>query len=56
METTGHSLANPRILAESGIEALFIRNIEKGDRDLRLEDRSMEFIWRPMYSHLGRRA
>ena len=43
-------------MAEAGIEAVFILNIEPEDRLLRLEDRAMEFIWRPMYSHLARRA
>lgn len=56
METTGHSIANPRVLAEAGIEAIFVLNIEPDDRKLRLEDRALEFIWRPMFDHLGRRA
>ena len=56
METSGHSIGSPRLMAEAGIEAVFILNIEPEDRLLRLEDRAMEFIWRPMYSHLARRA
>ena len=56
METSGHSIASPRLMAEAGIEAVFILNIEPEDRQLRLKDRAMEFIWRPMYSHLARRA
>jgi Glycosyl hydrolases family 38 N-terminal domain len=56
METSGHSIANPRVLAESGIEAVFMLHIEQEDRKLRLQDKSMEFVWRPMYDHLGRRA
>jgi Glycosyl hydrolases family 38 N-terminal domain len=56
MEETGHSLANPRLLAESGIEALFIQNIEDEDRKNRLIEGSMEFVWRPQYKHLGRRT
>lgn len=52
----GHSIANPRLLAEAGIEAIFILNIEQDDRDIRLGERSMEFVWRPQYNHLGRRA
>ena len=28
IEKNGHSISNPRLLAESGIEAIFILNIE----------------------------
>ena len=36
METSGHSAANPRVLSEAGIEAIFILNIEPEDRRLKL--------------------
>lgn len=47
MDKSGHSIANPRLLSESGIEAIFIRHIEEDDRKIRLSERSMEFVWRP---------
>lgn len=56
IETSGHSLANPRLLAESGIEALYMLNIDPEEKEKRIKESSMEFIWRPMYWHLARRA
>ena len=56
LETTGHSITNPRILSESGIESLFMLHIQPDERKERLRYAEMEFVWRPMYSHLGSRA
>lgn len=49
LDSYGHSSTNARIMAESGAEALFIRNIDPKDRELRLYLKSMEYIWRPNF-------
>jgi hypothetical protein len=56
MSGSGHSIGNPRVLSESGIEAVFILNVDPDDRKARLERKDLEFIWRPMYGHLGRKT
>ena len=56
LENSGQSAANPRLLSESGIEAMFILHIDPEERQRRLEYSEMEFVWRPMYSHLGRKS
>ena len=53
METTGHSITAPRILSESGIESFFILHVPHDERKERLKYAQMEFLWRPLYSHLG---
>ena len=35
---------------------MFILNVDPQERKRRLEYQEMEFVWRPMYSHLGKRA
>ena len=52
----GHSATNARLLADSGAEALFIRNVDPQDRQKRLDTKSMEYIWRPNFQHLGRKS
>ena len=52
----GHSATNARLYAESGIEALFIANIDPHDKRKRLETNSMEFLWRPNFQHLSRKS
>ena len=49
----GHSSANPRLFAGMGFDAWFFARLDYQDKVKRLENSEMEFIWRPMYSHLG---
>lgn len=56
METSGHSASNPRLLAEAGIEAIFILHLSPEERLQRLEWAEMEFVWRPMFGHLGKKT
>lgn len=53
LETTGNSAAIPRLMSESGIESLFVLNVQPDERKERLKYAEMEFLWRPMYGHLG---
>lgn len=52
----GHSSANARLFAEMGFDALIFARIDYQDKDARLMDKTMEFVWRPMHSTLGDRA
>jgi hypothetical protein len=56
LDLYGHSSTNARLYAESGIEAIFIKNIDPSERKVRLENQTMEYLWRPNYYNLGRKA
>lgn len=49
----GHSSANPRLFADMGFEAWFFARLDHADRDQRLKDKSMNFLWRPFAEHFG---
>jgi lysosomal alpha-mannosidase len=52
----GHSSANARLSAEMGFDAWFFARLDYQDKERRLADKEMEFIWRPFYDSLGSRA
>jgi hypothetical protein len=52
----GHSNANQRLFAEMGFDAFFIARLDYQDKEKRLADRTMEFVWRPMFDTLGESA
>jgi len=52
----GHSAANPRLFAEMGFDAWFFARLDYEDKDLRLKNKEMEFIWRPFWDELGERG
>jgi hypothetical protein len=49
----GHSNANARLFAEMGLDAVFFSRVDYQDKQVRLDNQSLEFIWRPMFSSLG---
>jgi hypothetical protein len=49
----GHSSANPRLFADMGFEGWFFARLDHADRDERLKDKSMNFLWRPFSEHFG---
>ena len=49
----GHSTANPRLFADMGFDAWMFARISWDDKDQRLKDQSMNFLWRPMKEHFG---
>ena len=49
----GHSNANPRLFADMGFEAWFFARLDHADRDQRLQDKSMNYLWRPFAEHFG---
>ncbi len=50
----GHSNGNPRLFAEMGFDAVFFARADYQDREKRLNESSMEFLWRPFFNHLGK--
>lgn len=52
----GHSNAAPRIFAEMGFDAWFFARLDYMDKEVRLNNTEMEFIWRPMFNHQGTRT
>jgi lysosomal alpha-mannosidase len=52
----GHSNANQRLFAEMGFDAFFIARLDYQDKQKRLKDKTMEFVWRPMWDTLGESA
>ena len=49
----GHSAANPRLFADMGFEAWFFATLDYADKAKRLEEGSMNFLWRPFSKHFG---
>ena len=43
----GHSVTNARLFAEMGFDALFFGRIDHQDKDKRMKEQSLEFIWNP---------
>ena len=50
----GHSNVSPRLFADMGFDAWFFARLDYQDKDKRLQDIEMEFLWRPMYNHFGK--
>ena len=49
----GHSNANPRLFADMGFDAWIFGRIDYEDRDKRLKEKAMEWIWKPFSKSLG---
>lgn len=52
----GHQSATPAMMAQMGFNAWFFARLDFQDKARRLEDKEMEFIWRPFAESLGPRA
>lgn len=49
----GHSNTNTRLFAEMGFDALFFARIDFQDKERRLRDKELEWIWFPNLESLG---
>lgn len=49
----GHSASAPRLFADMGFDVWFFARLDHQDKDRRLLEQEMEFIWRPFYKHFG---
>jgi len=56
LDPFGHSNGNPRLFAEMGFDAWFFARLDYQDKSKRLDEKTMEFVWRPMYESLGSRT
>jgi len=52
----GHSNTNARLMAEMGFDAFFFARLDFQDKEKRLADKEMEYIWRPSWEELGERG
>ena len=50
----GHSNTNARIFAEMGFDALFFARLDYQDKNKRMNDSSLEWVWIPNKESLGR--
>lgn len=49
----GHSNTNARFFAEMGFDAWFFARLDYADKDKRMNNGEMEFVWRPNAESLG---
>lgn len=49
----GHSNANPRLFADMGFDTFIFGRLDYEDRDQRLADKNMQFVWKPFSESLG---
>jgi hypothetical protein len=50
----GHSTANPRLFADMGFDAWFFARLDYQDKENRLNEQAMQYLWRPMAQHFGK--
>ena len=50
----GHSSANPRLFADMGFDAWIFSRLDHQDKEKRLANNELEFIWRPFFDHNGK--
>lgn len=53
LDTFGHSSETASMMAQMGFDALFFARLDTCDKNRRLSDQDMEFIWKPS-SNLGK--
>jgi len=49
----GHSNANPRLFADMNFDAWFFARLDYEDKNQRLANKEMNFLWRPFSEHFG---
>lgn len=49
----GHSNAHVRLLADMGYDAFFFARLDYQDKEKRMAEKTMEFVWRPMSETLN---
>ena len=53
LDPFGHSSANPRLFADMGFEAWMFARLDWGDKDKRILEKSLNYLWRPFSKHFG---
>jgi alpha-mannosidase len=54
IDTFGHSNTNARLFAEMGFDAIFFARIDQFDKERRMKDKELEWVWRPALNSLGK--
>jgi alpha-mannosidase len=55
VDSFGHSAGNARLYSDMGLEALFFGRLDSRDKFERLQNRSLNYLWRPHSKHFGDR-
>jgi len=53
LDSFGHSSTNARVFADLGFEAQFFARLDRMDKQQRVKEHAMEYIWRPFSKHFG---
>lgn len=56
IDVFGLSASNARMMADSGIKAIFMNRVDVHEREIRRHNLDLEFIWRPYYMFSGKDA
>ena len=49
----GHSSANARLFSEMGFDGFFFGRVDYLERFVRMDEQSLEYLWRPQFKHFG---
>ena len=49
----GHSSANARLFADMGFEAWWFARLDSQEKNKRIREKSLNFLWRPFSKHFG---
>jgi len=49
----GHSAANAALFGDFGFEAIFISRLDEEERQRRMDEQSMTFLWNPFSNNFG---
>jgi hypothetical protein len=53
IDAFGHSSTNARLFADFGFEAQFFSRLDFNDKEEKLLNKAMQFLWRPFSKHFG---
>ena len=53
LDSFGHSAGNARLYSDMGLEAMFIGRLDVNDKIARVENRNMNYLWRPHSENFG---
>jgi alpha-mannosidase len=56
LDPFGHSNVNTRLFAEMGFDALFFARLDYKDKERRITDKELEWVWRPNLDSLGKQT
>lgn len=54
LDAFGHSATNARLFTEFGFEAIFFARLDDKDRDERMKNKELTFLWRTSPDNFGK--